>query len=133
MTLSHHGEGLELFFAIAVPLVLDRAFRSLVPPTAATARPFLTFATARPPVPHTAEITLPALVTAVLAFSSTGRVSSVWDPNNVFHWYVRKPCSSKLAARTLRSCPVASPRTTAISLRPSRVALATTLKPLSQM
>ena len=73
------------------------------------------------------------MVVGPLTSSATGKVSSVGAANNAFHACVWKPCSSRLAARTLRSPPVGSPSTTAIILRPSRVALATTLKPLSQM
>ena len=73
------------------------------------------------------------MVMGPLASSAIGIVSSVWGANSAFHLSVWKPCSSRLAARTVRSPPVASPSTTAMSLRPSRVALATTLKPLSQM
>src|SRR5256885_703974 len=113
----HYGEALGLFLVIAVPLPFERACRTLAWLSSAMPRPFfLTLATARPPVPHTAEITLPGLVTAILAFSSKGKVSSVDDPNRDFQRRVRNPCSSRLTARTLRSWPVASPRTTATSL-----------------
>src|SRR5262249_8004786 len=99
----------------------------------ATAGALLDFATGRPPVPHTGEKTLSGLFTASVARWSSGKVSSVCGANSAFQPLVTKPCSSKLAARTLRSRPVASPSTTAISLWPPRVALATILKPLSQM
>jgi hypothetical protein len=101
----------------------------------ARVRPFsrLLFAVGCRAVPHTQEITLSRMVTGPMAFSAIGKVSRVWAGNSAFYPCVWKPCSSRLVARRLRSTFVRSPSTTAISLRPSRVALATTLKPLSQM
>ena len=54
-------------------------------------------------------------------------------PNSDFQKWRLKPFSRRSVARWLRDATDGSPRTTATSLRRSRVALATTLKPDSQM
>src|SRR5262245_27522362 len=55
------------------------------------------------------------------------------EPNSDFQKWRLKPFSRRSVARALRDAADAPPRTTATILRPSRVALATTLNPDSQM
>jgi hypothetical protein len=124
-TSSHQGDQLLAAFAGAL-FALSSAFRRTA---ASLPSPFfpLIAATIRLAVPHAHEMTACRMLAAFFTLSSIGMVSIRSDGNKFFQSEVANPCSSKADARIVLRPPVASPRTTAISFCPERVALATTL------